>query len=154
MLHPNRLRKREHGILPFRLTVQLCMTEATQCPGPRAPNLYATESGYPPPPFPRTSSGCKQKAVDAFPGKIETVGFVRKCDDPGSTDHYTGIATDPMASGGGVLILSSVAACVWQQFLSLAYPTATGQSNCARTHCEIGHESRERPLTQICDVGA
>jgi hypothetical protein len=61
------------------------------------------------PTLPTTSSGCKQKAIDgakaivnAFPGKIKSIGCIRKCDDPSSSDHCTGKATDMVVAEGGV----------------------------------------------------
>ncbi|EXJ78599.1 hypothetical protein A1O1_09000 [Capronia coronata CBS 617.96] len=65
--------------------------------------------GYPAPTIPSTGSGCKKVAidgakaiVDAFPGKIKSIGCIRKCDDSSSSDHCTGMATDMMVADGGV----------------------------------------------------
>jgi hypothetical protein len=65
--------------------------------------------GSPTPDLPTTSSGCKRVAidgakaiVDAFPGKVKRIGCIRKCDDPSSSDHCTGMATDMMVADGGV----------------------------------------------------
>ena len=90
------------------------ITETNKCPGPAnfkccMPSGSSTPGSWPPPTFPSLSSGCKQIAIDGakaivaqFPGKTKEIGCIRKCDDPASSDHCTGMATDMMVANGGV----------------------------------------------------
>ncbi|EXJ55516.1 hypothetical protein A1O7_08444 [Cladophialophora yegresii CBS 114405] len=81
-------------------------TETNQCPGPA--NFKCCMPAGSGPQLPSTSSGCKQKAIDgakaivnAFPGKVKEIGCIRNCDDPSSSDHCTGMATDMMVTEAG-----------------------------------------------------
>lgn len=86
------------------------ITETNKCPGPsNFKCCMPADGGFPTPDLPSTCSGCKRVAidgakaiVDAFPGKVMQIGCIRKCDDPSSSDHCTGMATDMMVADGGV----------------------------------------------------
>ena len=86
------------------------ITETNKCPGPASFKCcMPSGSGWPAPTIPSTSSGCKQVAINGakaivaqFPGKVKEIGCIRKCDDPSSSDHCTGEATDMMVANGGV----------------------------------------------------
>lgn len=88
------------------------ITETNKCPGPASFKCCMPGGGgggSPTPEFPTTSSGCKRVAIDgakaiveAFPGKIREIGCIRKCDNPSSSDHCTGMATDMMVAEIGV----------------------------------------------------
>ncbi|KAJ8988665.1 hypothetical protein HRR80_007294 [Exophiala dermatitidis] len=86
-------------------------TESNECPGPSDFKccMPAGSGGGNNPTLPSTSSGCKKVAIngakaiiDAFPGKVKSIGCIRKCSDPSSSDHCVGMATDMMVSDGGV----------------------------------------------------
>lgn len=91
------------------------VTETNKCPGPDNFKCCMPESGggggYPPPTIPSTSSGCKAVAIEgakdiaaAIPGKVKSIGCIRECRDPSSSDHCTGMATDMMVADGGVSV--------------------------------------------------
>ena len=90
--------------------------KANYCPGGDdfkccVPDSSGGGSGgqYPTPDLPSESSGCKKtaiagakKIIGEFPGEVKEIGCIRKCDDPSSSDHCTGTATDMMVAPGGV----------------------------------------------------
>lgn len=98
------------------------MTETNKCPGPKNFKccMPADGGGCGRPGFPSTSSGCKQVAIDgakaivaAFPCKVRSIGCIRKCSDPSSSDHCTGMATDMMVAEGGVSGCSTSPLCAY-----------------------------------------
>ena len=98
-------------------------TVANQCPGPSQFKCCSSSAtgfgGYPAPAIPAVGA-CKsvavsgaQKIVNAFPGRIKSIGCVRACACPGTSDHCCGKATDMMCSdAGGVSDLSPVPCAV------------------------------------------
>lgn len=104
----------DKGNCRFTSSCSSGVTENNKCPGPDSfkccmPAGGGGGGGGDGPTIPTTSSGCKQVAidgakdvVDAFPGKIKEIGCIRKCSDPSSSDHCTGMATDLMVAAAGV----------------------------------------------------
>ncbi|KEF55716.1 uncharacterized protein A1O9_08466 [Exophiala aquamarina CBS 119918] len=97
------------------------ITETNKCPGPTTFKCcMPAGGGCGVPDFPNTSSGCKQMAIDgakaivaAFPCKIKSIGCIRKCSDPSSSDHCTGMATDMMVAEGGVSVTTGEPIAEW-----------------------------------------